>query len=503
MRVLLIDVDNDRSRTEAGHLYGRWSHHPIGLMYLAASARQAFPDVDIRIFHTSTSDDPRRELAELAAAFRPQLVGLRTLSINLPWFATLADDLRAAHPALPLIAGGPGPSASFREILAEGMVDLVVIGEGESAFVELLGRLQQDSRLPTDLIGTAAMVDGQVKVNAARPAIAELDSIPFPDYQAIELEDYRPFSNHAYQSAAESAFICATRGCPYRCFYCHQLFEKKIRRRTPANVIAEMRAHVDQRGISSFVFVDDLFNVPKPQAKDMLRAIAAELPGVRLNFPNGLRADQLDEEMIDLFEAAGTVQMSLAVETAVPRLQKMIGKNLNPDKAWAALDAASRRFIVCGFFMIGFPSETYEEAMENIRFAASLEYMTQPVLNVLRLFPGTSLYDALAPTPEQERGLAEQQQALYTPKLHANAPFYGDLFTREQVPLTGELVAQLRWEWVARVIHNKARVTNGHKVLQRHLSEDRIMALYRDYYDNPKFNEKHLKAMMSHELTLG
>jgi radical SAM superfamily enzyme YgiQ (UPF0313 family) len=218
---------------------------------------------------------------------------------------------------------------------------------------------------------------------------------------------------------------------------------------------------------------------------------------LHLNFPNGLRADQVDDELIDLLEEAGTVHMALAVETASPRLQRIIGKHLNLEKAKKSIAAASMRFIVRGYFMIGFPTETFEEAMETIRFAEDLDYVSEPVLSVLRVFSKTKLFAMLEPNEEQARALVEQEQKMLQPKLTWDIGFYGDLFPAEKVPLRSRDIQALQWEWARRIFNNPKRIINSHKILEKYLSQNEILDYYKNLYNNPKFNEKSLQRLLT------
>ena len=495
-KIFLIDIDNDKTSHPQSQLHSRWGHHPIGLMYLASSVRETFPDIEVIIFHTITSSDPYERISHLIRENNPDLIGLRALSIARKEFNQISGIIRKDWPDLPIVAGGPLPSSSYDDILNSSLADLVVIGEGEQTFVELIKRLCFDGSLPDDLPGTAVLKDHEVKLNIHRQPISDLDMLPFPEYNLIDLKDYEGISNIAFQDTTKSAFICSSRGCPYRCFYCHQLFGKKVRRRSAENIVAEMEEHYYKRNIKDFVFLDDVFNVPMTEAKKVLIEISRKLPDVRLNFSNGLRADQIDDEMIDLLVETGTVHMALAVETASPRIQKIIGKNLKLDKAFKAIDAASRRFIICTFFMIGFPTETFEEAMETVKFAEQLEYLAEPTLSIVRVYKRTSLYDMLQPTKDQEKALISQEQESFLPKLFSDLIFYGDLFPDEKVPLKGEDIKELRWEWVRRVLSNPKRIINSHRTLQKHLNQKQVMEFYRNLFDNSEFDEESLKLLL-------
>lgn len=494
-RILLIDIDVFWDGQDTDSYY--YSHHPVGLLYLVAAARAEFPDIEFRVFHTSTSTDPLTELASLLGSFQPGLVGLRALSVAQASFRAVAQKIRQMMPGIPLIGGGPYASSSYAEILKEGLVDLAVIGEGELTFNELLRHLSEQQDIPQQLAGTAALVNDKVRLNPPGPVIQNLDALPFPAYDLVNLKDYEGIKNLALQDSASCAFIIGSRGCPYGCFYCHQLFGKKIRRRSPENILAEMREHIEKRGIHDFVFLDDIFNVPMNEAKELLSRIIRELPPVRLNFPNGLRADFLDEELLDLFEQAGTVEMALAVESAVPRLQKLMGKNLNIEKASRAIQSASRRFITRVFFIIGFPTETYEEALQTINLAASFEYSAQPMLSVLRLYNNSRLFDLLQPTKEQLQAIAEQEQQLFHLELFRDVTFYGDLFPAEKVPLKSSDLKELLYQWMRDVLINPARISKSHQVVRRHLDKDKTLEFYRNVFKRPTLTERELEKFIT------
>lgn len=494
-RILLIDIDIFRDETNSGTAV-HYSHHPVGLLYLVSAVRNVFPEIGFQVYHTPTSHDPMKEIESLLSSFNPDLVGLRSLSFAKENFKKVAEKIRQLRPDVTLVGGGPYPSSSYNDILSAGLVDIAVIGEGENTFVDLIGRLRESPAIPDDVKGTAVMSDGLVKLNEARQLIQNIDEIPFPDYNFIDLKDYVGIENHALQETSKSAFILSSRGCPYGCFYCHQLFGKKIRHRSVEKVVAEMREHYDQRGIRDFVFLDDMFNVPMAEAKKLLTAIKAELPQVRINFPNGLRADQIDEEMLDLFEGAGTVFMALAVESAIPRLQKIIGKNLNLEAARKAIDEASKRFVTRVFYIIGFPTETYEEATETIDYAASFEYVAQPVLSVLRLYNNSRLFNMLQPTEAQALAIAEQEKKVIHLEMFDNIEFYGDLFPAEKVPLKSADLKELLFYWMRNVLINQNRILKSHEVLVRHLDEKRILEFYSNVFDRPKFNESDLQKLL-------
>jgi radical SAM superfamily enzyme YgiQ (UPF0313 family) len=497
-QVLLIDVESDIEQKEISSRLAKSGQPPLGLLYLVAYAQDKFPDVNFRIFHTATSQDPEKEIEFVLREFKPQLVGIRSLSLARSSFQEIAGIVRSVLPDVPLIAGGPYPSSSYQDLVSTKEVDLVVRDEGEVPFARIIGRMRETGKLPGDVPGTVLLESGKVKLNPTEKPIQDLDTIPFPAYQAINLGDYGHLCDQTlYLSASQSALIYASRGCPYQCFYCHDLMGKKLRRRSAENVVEEMRHHVEKNNIRNFCFVDDIFNVPAQKAKECLTLIAKELPGIRINFPNGLRGDQMDEEIIDLLEAAGAVYMGIAVETASQRLQKVVGKFSNVEKVRKNIELASKRFLVRATYMIGFPTETYEEAMSTIRFAEETQDVTEPVFNIVRVFEGTDLFHALEPTEKQKQQLIAQEQVSFGPKLFMTENFfYGDLFSRDKVPLTGADIQDLRLQVVRRVLSNPHRIKHTYALTQKHLTHHETLEFYKSLYDNPDFDDIRLQQML-------
>lgn len=492
-RVLLIDIELDK-KSIANQLQKNWIHHPIGLLYLATYAKQKLPGIEFKIFHTATSEDSITEIRTIVNEFKPNVVGLRALSRYRKQFILISQVIRNMLPQVFVMAGGPYPSTEYDEVLELNAADIVSIGEGELSFVNILESYDESGRIPQNILGTVVKSDDKsIIVNSQQRYIVDLDELPFPNYNLIDLSKYKGFSNHAFQDSSECAFILSSRGCPYSCFYCHHFMGKKVRHRSSRNVVEEMCDRYYNWGIKKFVFVDDIFNVPINIGKGTLKLIKKELPNdIELNFPNGLRADQVDEEFIYLMEQCGVKSLALAIETASPRLQKFIGKNLNLEKAYHNIELISKRIITTVFFMIGFPTETFNEAERTLRFAESLINVTQPVLSVLRIYPDTPIFNYLLPTNSQMLYIKEQEILDLQTKLSEPLHFYGDVFDDKIVPLNSELINKIRFKWLKDVLLNKERLGNSYKMLSSFLDEINVEQYYKNMFDDEKLSLKNI-----------
>ncbi|NIM13670.1 MAG: AMP-binding protein [Candidatus Aminicenantes bacterium] len=224
---------------------------------------------------------------------------------------------------------------------------------------------------------------------ARSPAV--FDNIPHPDRSLIDFEKYSHYIGHAMVKHAVS--IQATRGCPYQCAFCHRTMEKRNIPRSAENIFEEVKYYYD-RGVRRFGFVDEIFNLDAENSMRFYRLILKHKLKVQLFFPNGLRADRLSKDYIDLMVEAGTVNLGLALETASPRLQKLIKKNLDIEKLRenAEYFCAKHPHVILELFtMHGFPTETEEEAMMTLDFLKSLKWVHFPYVFLLKIHPSTDM----------------------------------------------------------------------------------------------------------------
>jgi radical SAM superfamily enzyme YgiQ (UPF0313 family) len=136
---------------------------------------------------------------------------------------------------------------------------------------------------------------------------------------------------------------------------------------------------------------DDCFNVDLDRAKEIARKMIDEKLDLALSFPTGLRADRMDRELIDLLKQAGAYRIIYAIETAVPRLQRLIRKDLDFPRAEQMIAyTADRGIMTCGFFMQGFPTETEAEMRQTVAYAEKSK-LHQAFFFYVNPFPGTEL----------------------------------------------------------------------------------------------------------------
>ncbi len=368
---------------------------PIGIASLAAYLREhsAFSH-DIRLIDMALDHLTVDQVVERVGRFHPDLIGLGVRTVEAATMHALARKLKKTLPEVPIVAGGPHPTAIPQAVLSDRAIDCAVIGEGEVTFTELVDRVARGQTWK-GLAGCAWRDEDTVRLGPPRPLVEDLDSLPFP---AWDLLDLRAYSDPKRAPAGLPRFgryystLMTTRGCPYRCIYCHNIFGKRLRTKSPDRVLEEILWMNDTFGIDDFHIWDDCFNLHKDRAIRIFKAIKESGRDLHFSFPNALRMDLIDPALITALEEGGTYLTCVAIETATPRLQKLIRKHLNLDKARKSIDLLARsRILTHGYFMLGFPSETLAEMEATVRFAIDSKLDSAFFFRVLPL-PGTELH---------------------------------------------------------------------------------------------------------------
>jgi anaerobic magnesium-protoporphyrin IX monomethyl ester cyclase len=324
-----------------------------------------------------------------------RVVGIGCMTCELPQAIEEARRLKSVHRDLKIVFGGAHPSGDPKECLDSGVVDYVIIGEGEIALTQLLDALR-DGRDPAGIQGVWLVRDGMVHAGGSA-AVPNVQELPRPAYDMLDLEKYFQLDSpwHFPKSKRAVQFI-TERGCPYQCSYCHEIHTKKFRGITADAIVDQIEWLVKEHGVGELMIVDDIFNFDLNRAKDICRGIIARGLRIHLQFPNGVRGDRFDEELLALMKEAGTHYIAIAIETVSEKFQKLVRKNLKADKARQAIEWASKQGIeVSGFFMIGFPGETVAEVRATLDFAVNAP-LDAIFVSIVAPFKGTKLRTDIA-----------------------------------------------------------------------------------------------------------
>ena len=371
---------------------------PIGLGYLASFLEKNNHKViliDCRIRNISNET-----LLNLIKKYRPQVVGITALTAYYEEMRKLCNFIYKKREEndkqlnFLLIIGGIHATALPELSLLECKADLAVLGEGELTLLELIETINKN-KSPFEIDGIAYLENGKIKFNKPRELIDDLDKIPFPAWHLMPPNTY-PLDPHGHGfKRIPFAPIFTTRGCPFACTYCAStnFWRRRIRFRSPKNVVEEMEFLMKNFGVREFHIWDDNFTISKEHAIEICREIIRRNMDITLKCPNGLRIDSLDEEILTWMKKAGFYQIVLAVESASQRILNNVNKKLSLSKIPRVAKLASKiGLITKGFFILGLPGETINSAL------ITLNYSKKIGLNFVSFFiaqplPGSELFD--------------------------------------------------------------------------------------------------------------
>jgi len=364
---------------------------PLGLLYLAAYLRKHLTSCEIRFVDMQLNYRDASPVLEEMSAFRPDLVGISAMTAYAGEVHTLARGTKNLMPDVPVVVGGAHATTYPEEMFSDPHIDFVVAGEGEIPFLKLVQTRLGEGSLE-EIQGLYYRQNGRMEANEPQPFHEDLDLLPFPAYDIAPLDRYHRLPRVGVVFARKRyATMISSRGCPYQCAYCHRVHGKKNRVRSPENVVAEIRELKQRYGIGEIIFVEDMFNLDKERTQEIARRLIREKLDMRMSFPIGLRGDIMDEETVRLLRDAGMYRCMYAIETATPRLQKLLRKHLRLEKVLEIIEkTANLGVLTHGAFMLGFPTESEEEARTTVDTALASSLHTAAFYRVVP-FKGTDL----------------------------------------------------------------------------------------------------------------
>ena len=369
---------------------------PLGLLYLVTALRRRFGDqVQVSLL------DLKRERLHLDwfeahfDEFDPDVVGVTAMNCEADVAEAVAEMVKRRKPSALAVLGGPYAHRRGEEILASSAFDWTFNGEADRSFPEALSRYFEGVELGTDIPGISYRHPGGCTISHDQDAIQDLDALGFPAWDMVDLERYSHRNTMMNMiKGTRSATILTSRGCPYRCSYCHDIFGKRFRYRSAEDVLAEIDMLHTEYGVDEIAIVDDIFNLHKPRLEKIMSEARRRWQG-RLHFclPNGVRADLMDEETIEALHQGGTYAISVAIETATDRLQRLVQKNLDLEQVRKVIGYCNERgMVIRGFFMLGFPTETVAELKATVDYALKSCLTTAFFFTVIPQ-PATPVYE--------------------------------------------------------------------------------------------------------------
>jgi radical SAM superfamily enzyme YgiQ (UPF0313 family) len=402
MKVCLISPPtvtefSDRLIAESEALSLMAQHAPMGILSLAAVLEQLGIEVEIidlnRLYHKYMNCGRPSGMDFCAytnwalESLVADVFGFSTICSTYPLTLRMAQGFRLRHPEAWIILGGPQASVvDVRTLQTFGAVDLIVRGEAEQSFPEVLESIfSHDGRLE-QIKGITFRQRGKIIRNPNAPVIEDLDSLP-------------PAAFHLYPHIADCAYapVEAGRGCPFACSFCstNDFFRRRFRMKSPRVLVSQMQEIKRTYGIESFDLIHDMFTVDRKKVTAFCDAV--EESGEKMYWSCSARTDCVDDGLIARMAATGCDGIFFGIDTGSETVQRAIQKHLDLTEAADRVKCANRhRIRTTVSLIIGFPEETRQDLRQTINFLGdSLRYQASDIqLHLLCPLPETPITSA-------------------------------------------------------------------------------------------------------------
>ena len=387
---------------------------PLGLAYIAGALKQA--GLPYRVIDATgealdaVSPYPDRSdfmvqgltLDEIVARVHPDttVIGVSCMFSTLwPLTNRVARAVREKFPRALLVLGGEHGTAVPEHVLSASPFDVVVLGEGEETFVDLL-RARATGRPLGEVKGIAFRGEAGVVKTGLSARRKDVDAIAPPDWDSFPIAEYIERHQINGINLGRSMPILGTRGCPFQCTFCSNpgMWTQRWIARNPVLLADEMERYVNTYGVTNFDFQDLTAIVKRQWIVEFCRELIRRNLNVTWQMPSGTRAEVFDAEVADLLYRSGCRALAFAPESGSTDILKVIKKQVDLDHMLGAMRAAVRRGLKLScFIVIGFPDDTPATLRQTLRLIRRMAVLGVYDIAVSKFvpYPGSELFRRL------------------------------------------------------------------------------------------------------------
>ena len=334
MKVLLIAPYVNLNFDRSAELLNREDFYPsAALLHLAAMLRAnnhepVIVDLNNAVVHSQQAkylDYCKKIIIDSLNECRPDLVGINCLFSGVfPDVLEFAKTVKSHSQHLKIAVGGIHPTTFPKEILTyNNDIDYVAIGEGENSVVALAASIETKNENLLSFIKSFAYrdKDGVVRVNREKNYIDDLDSLPMPAWDLVNLNKFEMKLDHYFNQPKlpikNKAAIFSSRACPLACNFCDMflVMGKPHRKRGVKKIVDEIELLNKDYGVNYFSFMDDQLTLNKAHIMDLCNEILKRKIKIIFDTPNGLWINSLREEVVAKMVEAGLVKSAISIES--------------------------------------------------------------------------------------------------------------------------------------------------------------------------------------------
>jgi len=335
--------------------------------------------------------------------------------------------VRATHPSLPIVWGGWFPSMLTRPTIEDRDVDIVVRGQGEATFLELLYRLSRNLPLD-DLRGIAYKKEGRIVVTPERPVV-DINSIPPLPYHLIDVKAH--LEAGVPRDGKRTISYFSSYGCPYQCTFCSNdaLFGPRWYALSPERVVDDIEHLVNTLGVTKILYDDANYFVSAKRVREISELIVKRGLGGKFEWEATGTSNvihKFDDETLRVLKQSGCSGVFIGAETGSQELMEVFKKPITGEQTVGAAEALGRYDIVPHIsFVIGVPGEP-EGALDATLDLVARIYRANPKTNIF-LFYFTPLPGVrLANSPHTRETTLDLPQDLTQWSTHGANGFYSN-----------------------------------------------------------------------------
>lgn len=335
---------------------------PLGILYLATILKKEGIRCQICDLSGISEADWRKNTS------KGDIYAFSTYSVNYHKTLKIRNIAKEINPEAITIAGGPHVSALPDECSND--FDIIITGEAESCFLETIKAIFRGER-------PKGIFQGE--------PVKDLDSLPFPDYDLIDLESY-----NRIVGGQRSMSLITSRGCPYNCKFCNSLIFSRgqLRFRSPENVVEEIVRLKNKYGITAFRFSDDLFTF----SPERIIKMAEALKPLGIVYRVFARSSSITEEAANALYDSGCRHIAIGIESMSDKILKLLEKKATKEINIRALRNARKAGLKTRIYiLVGFPGETEETVNESLEVLKNSEF-DEFVIYPFIPYPGTAVW---------------------------------------------------------------------------------------------------------------
>ena len=364
---------------------------PLGLMTISSYLLSKGIENEILDYKGISEKEAFNKIKEVILKEKPKIIGLTCLVSEVGVVKDICAFAGENSKESTIIIGGPHPTISPQHFVdMEVKFDYLVVGEGENTFYELAKTIMNNGEIE-QVKGIAYKKGGKLHFNKPRELIQNLDELPMPAYDKVNMEYYCRPNVWAIRPIYLSSFnLFTSRGCPYNCNFCvaHTIFGRKVRYISPEKVVEHIEHVVKNYNVDALYFADESFTISKQRVYDIFNLLKKK--NIKILWGCETRVNLLDEELLRFMKENGCMQIDFGIESGSEKMLKIMNKQTTINEIKKIGNICRRiKLRHLANMMVNLPGETLDDIEQSLSLVKEMRYNVV-LWNTYTPFPGSN-----------------------------------------------------------------------------------------------------------------